>query len=196
MLVMIVDDSSASNPSYPSGNTTVTMTVELGNNNNANVTVMSVNFVPASGGPINLGNSFVENYGTHVWSAVLDLGGFVGHDAQASYLSQCGTNASYCTLGMAYEDASWAVADLVFLLQTSSLTSGFYNYNVPNIASLVLTWRWPLGCVQSLGAAGLVAVGIILFPEGTLGWFLYATASAGYSAWTIGTKCLSQTQPP
>src|SRR5487761_1019194 len=86
--LMFIDNSSAAYPNYPHGNTTVTMTLELFNNNYANVTAMSVNFVPASGTPINLGNSFVENYGTHVWSAVVDLAGYVGHDAQASYLSQ------------------------------------------------------------------------------------------------------------
>ncbi len=195
--LMLIDDSSASNPSYPYGNTTVTMTVELGNNNNANVTAMSVNFMPASGSPVNLGNSFQENYGAHLNSSVLDLSGYVSEEGQAGYLPYCWTDPTYCTLGMSYKDASWAILDLAVLLQSSSLTSSFYYYNVPNIASLVLTWRWTAGCVEALAVASPGVALMFAFPVlGSAYWWALTLGVAGGTGLVISQQCLSLTPPP
>ena len=195
--LMFIDNSSAAYPNYPHGNTTVTMTLELFNNNYANVTAMSVNFVPASGTPINLGNSFVENYGTHVWSAVVDLAGYVGHDAQASYLSQCGTIPNYCTLGKAYMDVSEALADLTNVLLRSSLTSSFYSDNVPSVASLVMTWQWTPGC--SAGTIGFAAgtVGLVVgISSGQWYTLFWTVPDVIASAYAISANCLSYNIPP
>ncbi len=127
--LLFEDDSSAccdvSPWNYPSGNTTVSMTLQLVDSTHAIPTGMSTNFVPASGSPVNLGNSFQENYGTHLWSSVNELAGYESADAQAGYLPYCGTNNAYCTLGMAYKVTSVAVADLVNVLLHSGLTSSF-----------------------------------------------------------------------
>jgi hypothetical protein len=176
---------------YPNGNISISMTLQI-SGTDANVTAMSVNFIPASGNAVNVGDTFIENYGEELFYSLEDLSYNVGQ-MSSFYVYQ--DNTTLRALGQSDLMAQYALTDLVNILYDSvscndgCATYGLANLNVPSLQVMVINWQRAAQCAVSLAPLGVDVAWVVIVPPAGVADIIFTAVASSRDIFIIGYAC-------
>ena len=144
--------------SFPTGNTSVEVTMQLVNSNSVNIDAMSITFAPASGNSVNVGDAFEETYSSQLGTGLVNLQDDIWNQG---HFMLGDSNQTLATLGESFMTMSYSLGDLSYVLSVTPPTSSYDNFNVPHLYAGAFNWK-SIAC--PIGYAGVAAggVGIII----------------------------------
>lgn len=169
--ILLIDNTSSHTDgglyNFPTGNTTVQMTLQLGSSSSAIVTALSVLFAPSHGSVANIGDAYQETYSSQLGTAFVNLQDDIWNEG---HFMIGDLNNTISTLGENFMTMSYALGDLSYVLSVTPPTVNYDSMTIPHLYSAAFTWMSAL-CIAGIVAIALGGYGLIVatvtFSDGT-----------------------------